>query len=71
MIKLTKDEVAFLRWLLTNGGQASLSGPLKAGSTHRIIAAAYIMAEADPHRPGTLRYMLTAHGREALGLYEK
>ena len=71
MLKLTKDEITFLRWLRTNGGQASLSGMIKPGSADRVISAGYIAAEADAHRPGTVRYTLTDDGREALGLYEK
>jgi hypothetical protein len=70
MLKLTKDEIAFLRWLRTNGGTASLSGPLKAGSMDRIVSAAYIIVEADAHRQGRVRYTLTEHGHEAFGLYE-
>jgi hypothetical protein len=71
MLKLTRDEIALLRWLWTNGGQASLSGKIKPGSTDRMTSAGYIMAEADADRPGTMRYTLTGHGREALGVYEK
>jgi len=71
MLKLTKDEIAFLRWLWTNGGQASLSGKIKPGSTDRSTSAEYIISEADADRPGTMRYTLTEQGREALGVYEK
>ena len=71
MLKLTKDEIAFLRWLRTNGGRGSLSSKSKPGSTDRITSAGYIAAEADADRPGTMHYILTAHGREALGVYEK
>ncbi|MFZ0839106.1 MAG: hypothetical protein WAM77_16720 [Xanthobacteraceae bacterium] len=71
MLKLTKDEIAFLRWLWTNGGQASLSGKIKPGSTDRMMSAGYVVADADADSPGTMRYALTEHGREALGVYEK
>ena len=43
MLKLTKDEIAFLRWLWTNGGQASLSGKIKPGSTDRMTSAGYMI----------------------------
>jgi len=71
MLKLTKDELAFLRWLRTNGGHANLSEKIKPGSADRITTAGYIVAEADVYRPGTVRYTLTENGREALGVYER
>ncbi len=67
MLKLTKDEIAFLRWLWTNGGQASLSGKIP-DSTDRMTSAGYVVADADADRPGTMRYALTEHGRETLGV---
>ena len=70
MLKLTKDEIAFLRWLRTNGGTASLTGKIKPGFTDRGISARYVSTEGDAYRPDTVRYTLTEHGREALGLYE-
>jgi hypothetical protein len=70
MLKLTKEEIAFLRWLRTNGGTASLSN-IPTGFTERVIGTRYVLAEPDAYRPGTARYVLTEHGREALGLYEK
>jgi len=51
MLKLTKDEIAFLRWLWTNGGQARLSGKIKPGSTDRMTSAGYIVADVDVDRP--------------------
>ena len=71
MLKLTKDEVAFLRWLRTNGGKASLSGKIKANFADRVIGARYVVSEADAHRPDTVDYILTEHGHEALGVHEK
>jgi hypothetical protein len=71
MLKLTKDEIAFLRWLRRNGGQASFSGKIKPGSTDRIVTVGYIVAEPDAYRPGTVHNSLTGNGHGALGLYEK
>jgi hypothetical protein len=71
MLKLTKDEIAFLRWLRTNGGTACLSNKMTTGITERVIGTRYVLAEPDAHRSDTVRFVLTEHGREALGLYEK
>ena len=71
MLKLTQDEIAFLRWLRTNGGKASLSGKIKANFADRVIAARYVVSEADASRADTVHYTLTEHGHEALGVHQK
>jgi hypothetical protein len=71
MLKLTKDEIAFLRWLRTNGGKACLSGKIKAHFANRVIFAGYVASGTDAYRPDTVHYTLTEHGREALGVHEK
>ena len=50
MLKLTKEEIAFLRWLRTNGGTASLSN-IPTGFTERVIGTRYVLAEPDAYRP--------------------
>jgi hypothetical protein len=71
MLKLTNDEIVFLRWLRTNGGHGSLSGKIKPGSADRVVTAEYVVAVVDANSPDTVRYTLTVHGLEALGLYER
>jgi len=71
MLRLAKDEIAFLRWLHTNGGQGTFSALVKPSFVERMIAAKYVATEADACRPDTVRYQLTENGREALGLHEK
>ena len=71
MLKLTANEITFLRWLHTNGGTACLSKKIKPDITDRVIGARYVLTELDVYRPDTVRYTLTEYGREALGLYEK
>ena len=71
MLKLTQNEIAFLRWLRTNGGKASLSGKIKANFADRVIAARYVVSEADAYRADTVHYTLTEHGHEALGVHQK
>jgi hypothetical protein len=71
MLKLTKDEIAFLRWLRTNGGTAWLSNKSTTDITKRVVGTRYVLAEPDAYRPDVVRYVLTEHGLEALGLYEK
>ena len=56
MLKLTQNEIAFLRWLRTNGGKASLSGKIKANFADRVIAARYVVSEADAYRANTVHY---------------
>ena len=70
-MRLTQDELAFLRWLRTNGGKASLSGKIKANFAGRVIAARYVVSEADAYRADTVHYTLTEHGHEALGVHQK
>ena len=71
MLRLAKDEIAFLRWLQTNGGHGSLSVQVKPSFVERMIAAEYVATEADACRPDTVCFLITESGREALGLYEK
>jgi hypothetical protein len=69
MLKLTRDELTFLRWLRTNGGKASLARSIGLEVTHRILSAAYITGEVDTVGSDSAHYTLTAAGYEALGLY--
>ena len=69
MLKLTKDEFAFLCWLRTNGGKASLAKSIGPEVTHRILSAGYIVSEVDTVRSESVHYTLTAPGYEALGIH--
>ena len=69
MLKLTRDELAFLRWLRTNGGKASLARSIGLDVTHRILSAGYITSETDAVRSEPVHYTLTQQGYEALGAH--
>jgi hypothetical protein len=71
MLRLDKDEIAFLRWLHTNGGHRTFSALVKPSFVERMIAAKYVATETDACRLDAVRYQLTENGREALGLHEK
>ena len=71
MLRLGKDEIAFLRWLRTNGGQGTLSLQIKPSFVERMIAAEYVSTEADACQADIVRFHLTGNGREVLALHEK
>jgi len=69
MVKLTRDELAFLRWLRVNGGQGSLADFSEADLTNRMLSMGYITSGPDTARPKAVHFTLTAQGYEALGLH--
>jgi hypothetical protein len=69
MLKLSKDELMFLRWLRTNGGKASLPrSPALYDLVQRILAGG-LVTEEPVVRSETTHLTLTAQGYEALGLH--
>ena len=69
MLKLSKDELMFLRWLRTNGGKASLpKSPALYDLVQRILATGFVTGEPVVYSE-TNHFTLTAQGYEALGLH--
>jgi hypothetical protein len=65
MMRLTSQEITFLRWLRTNGGRGVLRAQDGFSHPERIIRAGY--ADAGPTADQT-SYTLTDLGREVLAL---
>ena len=65
-LKLTKDEISFLRLLEGGGGQSTLSGNLRFGLYDRLVKAGYILMQADGFSMDTVHFKLTKLGSDAL-----
>jgi hypothetical protein len=70
MFRVTKDELAFLRWLRTNGGHGTLLAN-RLAVADRLIKSGHVEEHADSVSVGTAHYILTDVGYETLGLYER
>jgi hypothetical protein len=68
MVKLSKDELMFLRWLRTNGGKASLPAVID-NLAQRILTSGYITREPAAAHYETILFTLTAQGYEVLSLH--
>jgi hypothetical protein len=65
VLRLNNNEIVFLRWLRTNGGQGIISTQSELHSAQQLIMAGYVKKA---HPPDSIIYTLTDLGREALAL---
>jgi hypothetical protein len=65
-LKLTKDEMSFLRWLDDRNGQAALPGNVQLGLYDRLVKAGFVLVQADSFSMDTIHVTVTKLGSEAL-----
>jgi hypothetical protein len=65
VLRLTSQEIAFLRWLRTNGGRGLLRTRAEFAQPDWLIRAGYVNAAPSEEE---IPYILTDLGREALAL---